>query len=50
METELDFITAYIEYPLTCIHCDSDDVIYSEYKEDYICCDCGLYQLEEDEE
>ena len=36
-------------WPLTCVHCDSTDVIVSEYKDDALCLECGRWQMEEEE-
>ena len=36
-------------WPLTCIHCGSEEVIKSDHENNYLCCDCGRWQLEEEE-
>jgi len=41
----------FVVWPLTCIYCGSEQVIPSSIKlDDYLCCDCGRYQLSDEEE
>ena len=50
METTdtLDVID-YNLWPLTCVHCGSDDIIFSPTKDNTLCQCCGEWQLEEEE-
>ena len=36
-------------YPLTCLHCVGEDIIFSERKENCKCNECGQWQLKEEE-
>ena len=37
-------------WPLTCIHCGGLEIIYSPFKHDSLCEECGCWQLTEEEE
>ena len=43
-------ITDYTGWPLTCWHCGSDKVIYSQLKNDTRCQVCKEWQLTEEDE
>ena len=45
-----DFVTDYTGWPLTCVYCGHDKVIYSAYQQDARCQCCGKWQLTEEEE
>ena len=36
-------------WPLTCLNCGGDDIIYSEREENYRCQECGEWQLTDEE-
>ena len=38
----------YIDWPLTCIHCGSTQVLYSDYANDCKCQVCERWQLNEE--
>ena len=53
METytiDTKIVTDYIVevWPLTCVYCDSKDLIFSPTKDDVLCNDCGRWQLTEE--
>lgn len=39
-----------IDWPLTCIYCGSEQVIWSTTKQNVLCEECGRWQLEDEDE
>ncbi len=51
METQqLDIVTDYNDWPLTCFYCEGEDLIYSSHYNNARCNECGKWQLLEEEE
>ncbi len=47
--TELEIITDYKDiWPLLCLFCGHDKLIYSQHKDDVKCQCCGHWQLDEE--
>ena len=45
-----EVMTDYTGWPILCINCGSDQVIYSSHKDDVRCIACGCWQLNEEEQ
>ena len=43
-------VTDYTGWPILCINCGSDKIIYSPYQDDARCQCCGEWQLNEEKE